>query len=155
VSEIDFRGEGEGVYPIDGTLVDGVHERPVRVYFEDTDFSGVVYHAAYLKFMERGRSDFLRCLKLSHAVLSDRGMAFGVAHMDIRFLAGVGIDDLLCVRTKLVQSSGVRLVFEQVVQRQGAPLVIAKVTVALIKGGKPQRLPADMLTLFQDISISN
>ncbi|WP_306258069.1 YbgC/FadM family acyl-CoA thioesterase [Pararhizobium sp. IMCC21322] len=145
----------EGHYPIDGRLSDGVHERPVRIYFEDTDFSGVVYHAAYLKFMERGRSDFLRCLKLSHAVLSDKGMAFGVAHMDIRFLAGAGIDDLLSVRTKLIQSSGVRLVFEQVVQRQSIPLVIATVTVALIKDGKPQRLPADMQTLFRDISKSS
>lgn len=147
MTEVDFS--------IDGTLADGVHERAVRVYFEDTDFSGVVYHAAYLKFMERGRSDFLRCLKLSHAVLSDRGMAFGVAHMDIRFLAGAGIDDLLCVRTKLVQSSGVRLVFEQTVLRQSIPLVVATVTVALIKGGKPQRLPADMQILFRDISTSN
>ncbi|MCL4134694.1 UNVERIFIED_CONTAM: hypothetical protein GTU68_027411 [Idotea baltica] len=147
--------QGEGSSSIDGTLADGVHERPVRVYFEDTDFSGVVYHAAYLKFMERGRSDFLRCLKLSHAVLSDRGMAFGVAHMDIRFLAGAGIDDLLCVRTKLVQSSGVRLVFEQTVQRQSIPLVVATVTIALIKDGKPQRFPADMQILFRDISKSN
>lgn len=141
-------------HPFDGTLAGGVHERPVRVYFEDTDFSRVVYHAAYLKFMERGRSDFLRCLKLSHAVLSDLGMAFGVVHMDIRFLAGAGIDDLLCVRTELGQSSGVRLVFNQSVLRDGTPLVIATVTIALIKDGKPQRLPADMQRLFSDISNS-
>lgn len=148
------QNSAEHCFPIDGSLADGVHERPVRVYFEDTDFSGVVYHAAYLKFMERGRSDFLRCLKLSHAILSETGMAFGVSHMDIRFLAGAGIDDLLLVRTKLATCSGVRLVFDQTVLCGERVLVTASVTVALIKDGKPQRLPASMLTLFKAISKS-
>lgn len=147
--------EGPGQnHSLDGTLIGGVHERPVRVYFEDTDFSGVVYHASYLKFMERGRSDFLRCLELSHAALSDRGMAFGVAHMDIRFLASAGIDDLLLVRTQLAQSSGVRLVFDQTVLRGRKVLVSASVTVALIRDGRPQRLPAEMQGLFREISKS-
>lgn len=147
-------GPGQS-YSLDGTLAGGVHERPVRVYFEDTDFSGVVYHASYLKFMERGRSDFLRCLDLSHAALSDQGMAFGVAHMDIRFLASAGIDDLLLVRTQLAQSSGVRLVFEQSVLCRQDVLVTANVTVALIRDGKPQRLPAEMRNLFRDLLISS
>lgn len=149
----DLNGAGN-CQPIDGMLSDGVHERLVRVYFEDTDFSGVVYHAAYLKFMERGRSDFLRCLKLSHAVLSEMGMAFGVVHMDIRFLAGAQIDDLLLVHTELTHCSGVRLVFDQKVMCCETLLVTATVTVALIKDGKPQRLPADMQTLFKDLSDS-
>lgn len=133
---------------LDGTLADGIHHRPVRVYFEDTDFSGVVYHAAYLKFMERGRSDFMRCLKLSHAALAEHGMAFGVAHMDIRFRAGAGIDDLLLVRSAIVEFSGARAVFEQSVLRDNRPLVEARVTVALIRNGRPQRLPAEIRTLF-------
>lgn len=138
----------------DGTLVDGVHERPVRVYFEDTDFSGVVYHAAYLKFMERGRSDFLRCLNLSHAALSQTGAAFGVAHMDIRFQASAAIDELLLVRTEIARVSGVRIVFDQTVLCGDATLVTAAVTVALIRNGKAQRLPANMLSAFRDVSDS-
>nr|WP_306268200.1 YbgC/FadM family acyl-CoA thioesterase [Pararhizobium sp. IMCC3301] len=136
---------------IDGTIADGVHERAVRIYFEDTDFSGVVYHAAYLKFMERGRSDFMRCLKLSHGALAENGMAFGVAHMDIRFRAGASIDDLLLVRSVIVEFSGARAVFQQSVLRDDITLVEAKVTVALIRDGRPQRLPADIQTLFRTV----
>ena len=136
---------------IDGMIAGGVHERAVRVYFEDTDFSGVVYHAAYLKFMERGRSDFMRCLKLSHAALAENGMAFGVAHMDIRFRAGAGIDDLLLVRSTIVAFSGARVVFQQSVLREGKSLVVAKVTVALIRDGRPQRLPADIHRIFSAV----
>ncbi len=82
-------------------------------------------------------------------------MAFGVAHMDIRYLAGAKIDDLLLVRTRLAQSSGVRLVFDQMILCGDTTLVTATVTVALIKDGKPQRLPLQMRSLFQDISKSS
>lgn len=136
---------------LDGEFSKGVHERPVRVYFEDTDFSGVVYHAAYLKFLERGRSDFMRCLKVSHAALSQQEMAFGVAHMDIKFIAGAAIDDLLFVTTKIDQHTSARVVFHQAVMRSGTPILQAKVTIALIKNGRPQRLPQNIRQLFDEL----
>lgn len=135
----------------DGEFEAGIHIRPVRIYFEDTDFSGVVYHAAYLKFMERGRSDFMRCLKVSHAALSEQGMAFGVAHMDIKFIASAAIDDLLFVTTQIDHYTSARVVFTQSVLRAGNPILQAKVTIALIKDGRPQRLPHDIRQLFDEI----
>lgn len=136
---------------LDGEFEAGAHIRPVRVYFEDTDFSGVVYHAAYLKFLERGRSDFMRCLKVSHAALSEQKMAFGVAHMDIKFIAGAGIDDLLFVSTKIAHYTAARVVFDQAVTCSSKPILQAKVTIALIKDGRPQRLPSDIRNIFDAI----
>lgn len=137
---------------LDGEFVGRVHQRPVRVYFEDTDFSGVVYHAAYLKFLERGRSDFMRCLKVGHAALAEQNLAFGVAHMDIKFIAGAAIDDLLLVTTEIEQYTAARVVFHQAVLRGKKPILEAKVTIALIKEGRPQRLPADIRQLFDGIA---
>ena len=134
-----------------GDFVNGVHERPVRVYFEDTDFSGVVYHAAYLKFLERGRSDFMRCLNVSHAALSEQEMAFGVSHMDIKFIAGAGIDDLLFITTGIEKFTSARVVFEQTVLLSGTAILKAKVTIALIKSGRPQRLPKEIRQLFDGL----
>lgn len=137
---------------LDGEFTDGVHERPVRVYFEDTDFSGVVYHAAYLKFLERGRSDFMRVLKVRHAALSEQGMAFGVSHMDIKFIAGAAIDDLLVITTKIEQYTSARVIFQQTVLRADTAVLQAKVTIALIKNGRPQRLPQNIRQLFDEIT---
>lgn len=147
-SEIDSSRWGN----LDGEFIDDVHERPVRVYFEDTDFSGVVYHAAYLKFLERGRSDFMRVLKVSHAALSEQGMAFGVSHMDIKFIAGAAIDDLLVITTKIEQYTSARVIFQQTVLRADTAILQAKVTIALIKNGRPQRLPQNIRQLFDEIT---
>ncbi|MEO8667760.1 MAG: tol-pal system-associated acyl-CoA thioesterase [Bauldia sp.] len=133
-----------------GRLVPGGHVLPVRVYFEDTDFSGVVYHANYLRFLERGRTDFLRLLGVGHDAL-DRGagegdrLAFAVRHMTLEFLKPARIDELLEVDTRLARTTGARIVLDQAVRRGDAVLVEATVTVALVnRAGRVRRLPDDL-----------
>lgn len=131
---------------ISGRLEAGRHVLALRVYYEDTDFTGVVYHAAYLKFAERGRSDFLRLCGIHHRALQegDHGepLAFAVRRMEVDFLAPARIDDLLEVVTRLEEARGARIVLAQDVRRGGAALFTARVTVAVISPeGRPRRLP--------------
>ena len=121
------------------------HVIPVRIYYEDTDFSGNVYHAAYLKFFERGRTEFLRDLGIHHHELAEQGLAFAVRTMALEFVAAARIDDLLMVRTTVVESSGVRLVLDQTISRNDKLIASAQVTVVAIKmSGGPARLPANL-----------
>lgn len=116
----------------------------IRVYYEDTDFSGVVYHANYLKFMERGRTEVIRVLGASHADLfaGHDALAFVVRHMEIDFKASARIDDLLTVGTRVMSVTGARLTFAQQVLRGDAELVTATVEVASVTGaGRPTRFP--------------
>ena len=85
-----------------GKINCGQHELSQRVYFEDTDFTGRVYHARYLQFMERGRSDYLRLIGIHHRALAAEGRAFAVRHMALDFLKPASIDDVLTVRTATV-----------------------------------------------------
>lgn len=132
-----------------GRIAGGRHVLPVRVYYEDTDFSGVVYHASYLRFCERGRSDFLRLAGAHHGDLLAGGegggeaLAFAVRHMVIDYLKPARIDDLIEVRTALGALSGASLALDQEVMRDGQKLFTARVKVVLINGeGKPRRMPA-------------
>jgi len=135
---------------IAGRLVDGGHELRQRVYFEDTDFSGRVYHARYLHFMERGRSDYLRLLGIHHRELAKDGMVFAVRRMAIDFLRPALIDDVLTIRTECREASGARIVLSQVISREEDRLVDAIVTVALIgPRGQALRLPAGVRAAFQ------
>lgn len=119
------------------------HVFPVRIYYEDTDFSGFVYHAAYLKFFERGRTEFLRSLGIHHAELAQEGLAFAVRRMEIDFRQPASIDDALTVVTRVASASGARLTLEQVIRRADVDLVSATVVVAAIRlGGGAARLPA-------------
>ena len=135
---------------IAGRIEDGRHILPVRVYYEDTDFSGIVYHPNYLKFMERGRSDFLRLLGVHHTELagSEEGapdVAFVVRHMEIDFRAPARIDDVLTITTWTREIRGARFFLDQTVSRGGDILVAAAVMAAAIDPrGRPMRLPADM-----------
>jgi acyl-CoA thioester hydrolase len=129
-----------------GRLVAGGHVLPVRVYFEDTDFSGVVYHANYLKFMERARSDMLRLMGSSHEALVDgvlgEPLAFAVHRIEVDFRGPARIDDLIEVETKVGDVGGARLRLDQVVRRGEETLVNAKVTVVMINHqGKARRIP--------------
>lgn len=131
-----------------GRLVAGGHVLPVRVYYEDTDFSGFVYHASYLRFMERGRSDFLRLLGVeqgalfAEAVAETGGFAFVVRSMQIDFLKPARIDDVVEVRTEHKEVAGASVTLLQRVVRGDEVLVEAEVRVACIAGGKAQRIPA-------------
>lgn len=121
------------------------HSFPIRIYYEDTDFSGNVYHAAYLKFFERGRTEFLRDLGIHHFELAEQGFAFAVRSMHIDYLAPARIDDLLVVTTEVTESTGVRLTLAQAIQKGGATLTTAQVIVVAIKtSGGPARLPASL-----------
>ncbi len=129
---------------IAGHLIDGVHDLPIRVYYEDTDFSGVVYHANYLKFFERGRSDFLRVLGVHHNELANlpEPLAFAVVHIDIRFRAPARIDDLVTVQTRPLSIKGALFVLQQTCLLQGVAVCEARVEVACIDlKSRPRRLP--------------
>ncbi len=120
--------------PETGRIEIDEHILPLRVYYEDTDFTGVVYHANYLKFFERGRSDFLRFVGMSHEELAKREdpLAFAVARMEIDFKRPAKIDDALIVRTRFIGSKGARLLFDQSIYRDNTLLCAAKVTVVQI-----------------------
>lgn len=132
--------------PLSGELTPEGHILTQRVYYEDTDFSGVVYHARYLHFLERGRTDFLRCLGIEQGSMAaeDGGsLAFVVHRMEIEFKASARMDDVLTIVTKTEKAAGAKLVLAQEIRREGRPMIAARVTIALINGrGRPQRIPA-------------
>jgi acyl-CoA thioester hydrolase len=122
------------------------HILPVRVYFEDTDFSGLVYHASYVRWCERGRSDYLRLIGNEHRALieGDAGAepaAFVVRRMRLEFLKPARIDDVLEIETRVIEAKGATLNLAQRVLRDGAVLFEAEVLVVLVSmSGKPQRI---------------
>ena len=125
------------------------HRFPVRIYYEDTDFSGAVYHAAYLRFFERGRTELLREAGIHHAELAQQGIAFAVRSMQIEFEQAARIDDLLTVVTEVEAVTGARLKLRQTILRDDQVLTRAAVVVASIKtSGGPARLPRRLLELF-------
>lgn len=118
------------------------HLLPVRVYYEDTDFTGVVYHANYVRYFERGRSDFLRLAGIGHAELLeiDPPLAFVVARLDLTFVKPARIDNALVVRTTYDAVKGVRLMISQTIERAGEVLCRAAVTAVCIHlDGRPRR----------------
>ena len=118
------------------------HHFGVRVYYEDTDFSGNVYHAAYLHFFERARTEFLRSLGVHHSELIRDGIAFAVRSMQIEFDRPAHIDDLLEIETRVEAVSAARLVLGQCARRDAEVLAQANlVVVAINRSGRPVRLP--------------
>nr|WP_233383871.1 tol-pal system-associated acyl-CoA thioesterase [Methylobacterium sp. C25] len=129
--------------PIGGTLSDGVHRLPIRVYYEDTDFSGFVYHASYLRFMERGRTELLRALAGDQSDLhrDARGLVFVVRKMTLDFLKPARMDDLLDVRTWSSELKGASMHLTQEVRRGDEVVMKADVVVACVREGRAIRLP--------------
>lgn len=122
------------------------HRFPLRVYYEDTDFSGYVYHASYLRFMERGRTEFLRARGLSNSDLRDKeGLVLVVSRMSLDFLRPAAMDDELAVITILAEARGAVLRLAQRVMRDGQVLVEAEVLIAAVRDGRAARLPRGML----------
>jgi acyl-CoA thioester hydrolase len=122
---------------------------PIRVFYEDTDFSGYVYHANYLKYCERARSDYLRVIGVDQNAMFAAGQAFVVRKMDCEFLRPAKFEDLLEVETKLVEMGGARFELAQIVKRGAEEIFKAKVTVAIIgSGGRPQRIPPEFTKKF-------
>ena len=125
------------------------HRFPIRIYYEDTDFSGNVYHAAYLKFFERGRTEFLRDEGIHHSELAAQGIAFAVRSMDIQFDGAAHIDDLLTVITGVAALTGARLTLTQAILRNETVLTRATVMVVAIKtSGGAARMPRAILDRF-------
>ena len=122
------------------------HRFSVRVYYEDTDFSGIVYHAAYLHFFERARTEFLRSIGVHHSELIREGVAFAVRSMTIEFDAAARIDDLLDVETRVDTLTPARLQLDQRIVRGDAVITRATVLVVAINGaGRPARMPKPVL----------
>ncbi len=132
---------------LDGAIRDGLHVMQVRVYYEDTDFTGIVYHANYLRFMERGRTNYLRLLGADqHALFADAqaeapGFAFVVRAMQIDYLKPARMDDVLEVTTIPVDVKGASITLGQEVRRGDDLLVEAKVKVAFVSGGRARPIP--------------
>ena len=137
-----------------GRIEEREHVLPLRVYFEDTDFTGYVFHGSYLRWCERGRSDWLRLLGVSHAELykgynGSPPLIFIVRNMDMSFKAPAKIDEVLEVRTSTKEWSGASITLKQEIRRDGRLLMRAIVQVVLISDtGKPQRLPKHLVDLF-------
>ncbi len=130
-----------------GEIVGREHRLPVRVYYEDTDFTGLVYHANYLRYLERGRSDVLRLAGISHSDLLGREdpAAFVVTRMEIDWKRPARIDDALVVRTTYDVARGPRLEIRQAITRGDEVLVEAHVfTACITPGGKPRKPPSGL-----------
>lgn len=126
------------------------HELVVRVYYEDTDFSGRVYHASYLQFMERGRTEWLRALGYEHGALAgEQHIVFAVRKLEIDYFAPAIIDDLLRVETSVARVRGAVIDFAQTVRRGDTSLAAAKVMVAALRDARPMRIPPALRALFE------
>jgi acyl-CoA thioester hydrolase len=143
------------VSALDGEIRDGRHAMPVRVYYEDTDFSGAVYHASYLRFMERGRTNYLRLLGADQRALFEEtekeapGFAFVVRSMQIEFVKSARMDDLLEVVTQTEEVRGASIALHQKVMRDADTLVEAHVRVAFVSGGRARPIPKPLRTAMR------
>jgi len=133
--------------PLDGEIRAGRHVLTVRVYYEDTDFTGIVYHASYLRFMERGRTNYLRLLGADHRALFEAAekeapsFAFVVRSMNIEFLKPAHMDDMLEIWTEPAEVKGASLMLRQRIVRRDDVLIDAQVRVAFVSGGRARPIP--------------
>jgi acyl-CoA thioester hydrolase len=117
----------------------------LRVYYEDTDFSGRVYHASYLRFLERGRTEWLRALGFDHRTLAgEAGLFFAVRGLQIEYLAPALMDDPLTVETEFCGTRGAIIEFNQQILRREQPLVHASVRVVTMRNNRPVRAPREL-----------
>ena len=127
------------------------HTLSIRVYYEDTDLAGIVYYANYLKFIERGRSEWVREMGIDQNALKADGYVFAVRRVAADYLRPAKFDDLLTVETVMGPIKGARFVMDQRVLRGDEVLFTASVTVVVINdAGRAARLPADIRRKLQD-----
>jgi acyl-CoA thioester hydrolase len=137
-------------HSLDGAILDGCHHMKIRVYYEDTDFSGIVYHANYLRFLERGRTNYLRLLGAAQSALfadaasETPGFAFVVRAMHLDFIRSAKMDDLLDVITRPVEVRGASITMQQQIKRGDVVLMEAKVKVAFVSGGRARPIPVPL-----------
>ncbi|MFY1705975.1 tol-pal system-associated acyl-CoA thioesterase [Tritonibacter scottomollicae] len=122
------------------------HRFPITVYYEDTDMGGVVYHANFLRFIERARSDYVRALGVDQNAMRDTGIVWVVTRIEADYLSPARFEDELTVETNVEKSTSARLTMAQVVRRDGRELFRAVVTAVCMDmhSGKPVRLPAEL-----------
>ncbi|CAN7506217.1 tol-pal system-associated acyl-CoA thioesterase [Rhizobium sp. LjRoot30] len=135
-----------------GELTENGHRLVQRVYYEDTDFSGLVYHARYLHFLERGRTDYLRCLGVEQSRLvtvDEEGLVFVVHRMEIDFKSPARMDDVVTVLTRTEKAGGAKMILVQEIRRGETLLIAARVIIAVINAkGRPRRLPEGLAAQF-------
>lgn len=125
------------------------HRFAIRVYYEDTDMGGIVYHANFLKYIERARSDWVASLGIDQMAMRAEGLVFAVRRAECDYLMAARFDDRLEVRTRAQTISGARLVLEQTIWRGKALVFAAQVTIVCItEAGQPGRLPANIRRLL-------
>ena len=140
--------------PTAGWLDGREHVLPVRIYYEDTDFTGVVYHANYLRYFERGRSDFLRVAGVSHQSLLERAdpAAFTVVRITVDFRKPARVDDALHVRTVYERIRGPRLFIRQRIVRREELIAAAEVEAACIDlTGRPRKPPSGLVAALEPL----
>jgi acyl-CoA thioester hydrolase len=133
---------------------DGEHRFPVRVYFEDTDAGGVVYHANYLRFMERARSDMLACAGINQRGALEGGEGvYAITELAIRYRRAARLDDALMVASRVRELGAARCVIQQTVSRGEEIVAEAEVTAAFVTPeGKPRRQPRPFVEAFEKMS---
>ena len=139
--------------PPSGTIERGVHRLPARVYFEDTDAAGIMYHAKYLHFLERGRSEYLRVAGIDHGAAVKAGLgAYAVTEMEIKWRRPARLDDVLIIETRLLSVRAAACRLAQAITRDGEMLADATLTAALLDpAGRPRRQPAPWMAIFSDL----
>ncbi|WP_310475989.1 YbgC/FadM family acyl-CoA thioesterase [Sandarakinorhabdus sp.] len=139
--------------PPSGAIDGGIHRLPARVYFEDTDTAGIMYHAKYLHFLERGRTEFLRVGGIDHgaAVKAGEG-AYAVTEMQIKWLRPAKLDDVLTIETRLLSVRAAACQIEQRITRAGEALATATLIAAFLDpAGRPRRQPRDWMARFHEL----
>lgn len=138
--------------PSAGWIEGREHQLPVRIYYEDTDFTGMVYHANYLRYFERGRSDFFRIAGISHTALLNltEPTAFTLVRIELDFKRAARVDDALLVRTTYDEVKGARLMVSQRITRGDELIAQARLeAVCIDMSGRAKRPPKEMVELLR------
>lgn len=143
--------------PYAGAFVGAAHHFALRVYFEDTDLSGIVYHANYLRFMERARSDMLRCAGIDQRREMETGGGYYAVHdLAITYRRPAKLDDALLVRSRVLNVRAAACEIEQIISRGDEILTEGRVTAAFLgTDGRPRRQPREWRETFERLSESS
>ena len=143
----------QAITPTVGRVEGDTHILSCRVYYEDTDAAGIVYYASYLKFAERARTEFMRCLGGDHGELRDAdGLAFAVRRCTVDYLSPVRLDEVITIHTRVTHVGGASLWMDQSVRRDGADVAHLDVRlVCMSADARPHRLPARLRAALSQV----
>jgi acyl-CoA thioester hydrolase len=144
------------INPPTGSVQNGKHHFAVRIFYQDTDVSGVVYHANYLNFMERARTEFLRCIgiEMREMMVAEDKAYFAVRDLQISYLRPAFLDDVLHIETWARELNAASVTMQQQLRRAGEVVCTAELRVAVLGAdGRPRRWPAPWHKIMQDLSI--